>query len=441
MKAKDIFWVIVSPLAPLLVLAGMLLYASSLMFTIPIGIIVFIIKGIIEDDKRKKFFEQLRVDRVKQYPKDEYGKPLWEELDVSKSVESLLVETNNDTKSAIACAKKQIDIAVQRLDQLDEQLILDGIERAKWLSSIDKWNSIIIGIKKVDKDNKKYNIKKAFQIFLASIIAVGLIAFTVLLITSYIPQKNNTTKNSTTKATHTHHSQRTDHTTGNSTYNFTSGGLAERSFKEMLDTMKFFNESITPISSSLRVGNSISTTAATVTQTMTISELYKKAHDRGVLKSGLTEEQFTKQISTDDGLRSFYNYATTKGGMKFHPYDEFKQRIGWEKEFAHSRCESEELKQMLLLSDSIEIYRDIDEEYYNHPIVYTPIKTSVASSVPKHKTTQTSEKMVYICTGPSAYRYHSRSSCRGLNRCSDDIERVTISEARDLGRTPCGYCY
>ena len=66
---------------------------------------------------------------------------------------------------------------------------------------------------------------------------------------------------------------------------------------------------------------------------MTIAELYKKANDRGVLKSGLTEEQFTKQISTDEGLRSFYNYATTKGGMKFHPYDEFKQRIGWNDTF------------------------------------------------------------------------------------------------------------
>lgn len=315
MKAKDIFWVIVSPLAPLLVLAGILLYASSLMFTIPIGIIVFITKGIIKDDKRKKFFEQLRVDRVKQYPKDEYGKPLWEELDVSKSVESLLVETNNDTKSAIACAKKQIDIAVQRLDQLDEQLILYGIERAKWLSSIDKWNSIIIGIKKVDKDNKKYNIKLAFQIFLAAIITVGLIAFIALLITSYIPKKDNHTISS-------HYSN--------------------------IDSYKVVDKVQTNIT----------------------------------------------------------------------PFME-----------------------MLMLSDSIETYRDIDEEYYKHPIVYTPIKTSVASSAQKHKTTQSSEKMVYICTGPSAYRYHSRSSCRGLNRCSDDIERVTISEARDLGRTPCGYCY
>lgn len=66
---------------------------------------------------------------------------------------------------------------------------------------------------------------------------------------------------------------------------------------------------------------------------MTISELYKKSADRGVLKAGMTEQQFRDNISTEEGLRSYYDYATTTGGMKFHDYDVFKERIGWDKEF------------------------------------------------------------------------------------------------------------
>lgn len=50
-------------------------------------------------------------------------------------------------------------------------------------------------------------------------------------------------------------------------------------------------------------------------------------------------------------------------------------------------------------------------------------------------------KRVYICTGPQSERYHKTDHCKGLRRCSGSIERITISEAHDLGRTPCGYCY
>ena len=377
---------------------------------IPIVIIILLVKYVIH--------------LIKEYIQKKHY-PDWDQLDIQQSTKALLKKFNGKTYKAKNYAQNTINTLLSCLSSEEDIGVKSKYfdrTHTKHLANIDKWNSILLTIEEIEKEKeeRKKKVKAQTQLILTIIIViVTMFAIPSLLCTT------STTNN----------------TNGNNPYNFTSSGLSEKAFKEMLDTMKFFNESITPISSSLRVGNSISTTAYTVTQTMTISELYKKAHDRGVLKSGLTEEQFTKQISTDDGLRSFYNYATTKGGMKFHPYDEFKQRIGWEKEFAHSRCESKELKQMLLLSDSIETYRDIDEEYYNHPIVHTPIKTSVASSVPKHKTTQTSEKMVYICTGPSAYRYHSRSSCRGLNRCSDEIERITISEAHDLGRTPCGYCY
>ena len=55
-----------------------------------------------------------------------------------------------------------------------------------------------------------------------------------------------------------------------------------------------------------------------------IAEIYAKARDKGVLTNGLTEQMFREQTATDEGLRSFYDIATANG-MKFHPYDEFKQ--------------------------------------------------------------------------------------------------------------------
>ena len=56
-------------------------------------------------------------------------------------------------------------------------------------------------------------------------------------------------------------------------------------------------------------------------------------------------------------------------------------------------------------------------------------------------TVSTAETYVYICTGPNAKRYHSSSTCRGLDNCSKEIKKVTISIAKDKGRTPCKICY
>ena len=58
-----------------------------------------------------------------------------------------------------------------------------------------------------------------------------------------------------------------------------------------------------------------------------ITALYNKAREKGVLTNGLTEQMFREQTATDEGLRSFYDYATNNG-RKIRPYDEFKQRIG-----------------------------------------------------------------------------------------------------------------
>ena len=47
---------------------------------------------------------------------------------------------------------------------------------------------------------------------------------------------------------------------------------------------------------------------------------------------------------------------------------------------------------------------------------------------------------VLICKSGTAYAYHARE-CRGLNQCTHTIEKVTLAEAKEMRRTPCGYCY
>lgn len=48
---------------------------------------------------------------------------------------------------------------------------------------------------------------------------------------------------------------------------------------------------------------------------------------------------------------------------------------------------------------------------------------------------------VYICTGPQSKRYHRTSTCKGLKSCSKEVVKVTLEKARNMNRTPCGYCY
>jgi len=48
-------------------------------------------------------------------------------------------------------------------------------------------------------------------------------------------------------------------------------------------------------------------------------------------------------------------------------------------------------------------------------------------------------KDYYICKGKSSKRYHLDKNCRGLSNCSTDIYKVTLQEAKELGRTLCGW--
>ncbi len=51
------------------------------------------------------------------------------------------------------------------------------------------------------------------------------------------------------------------------------------------------------------------------------------------------------------------------------------------------------------------------------------------------------DETVYICTGETSTKYHSDPDCRGLGRCSGEIEKVSEDEAEEMGRTPCRICY
>ena len=51
------------------------------------------------------------------------------------------------------------------------------------------------------------------------------------------------------------------------------------------------------------------------------------------------------------------------------------------------------------------------------------------------------EPHVWICNGPQSKRYHNDPECKGLMSCSGEVSYVLKSEAEDMGRTPCGYCY
>jgi hypothetical protein len=58
-----------------------------------------------------------------------------------------------------------------------------------------------------------------------------------------------------------------------------------------------------------------------------------------------------------------------------------------------------------------------------------------------HARTFKKETYVFICNSNGAYAYHSTKSCRGLNRCTHEILKVTLSEAvNTYRRKPCKIC-
>ncbi len=49
------------------------------------------------------------------------------------------------------------------------------------------------------------------------------------------------------------------------------------------------------------------------------------------------------------------------------------------------------------------------------------------------------DRTVYLCKGPESYAYHYTKTCRGLSRCSTDLEKTTESEAIKIKRKLCGW--
>lgn len=53
----------------------------------------------------------------------------------------------------------------------------------------------------------------------------------------------------------------------------------------------------------------------------------------------------------------------------------------------------------------------------------------------------TQSEGVYVCNGPKSTTYHKYSNCRGLNKCSTSIKKVSKKEAEAMKRTACKICY
>jgi hypothetical protein len=47
------------------------------------------------------------------------------------------------------------------------------------------------------------------------------------------------------------------------------------------------------------------------------------------------------------------------------------------------------------------------------------------------------ESVVYICKGPSSTVYHKSNNCKGLSRCSTQISKISIEEAKKMSRRSC----
>lgn len=57
-----------------------------------------------------------------------------------------------------------------------------------------------------------------------------------------------------------------------------------------------------------------------------------------------------------------------------------------------------------------------------------------------NKASNESKATVLICTGKYSKRYHN-SQCRGMKACKGEQKKVSLSDAKKIGLTPCGYCY
>lgn len=74
------------------------------------------------------------------------------------------------------------------------------------------------------------------------------------------------------------------------------------------------------------------------------------------------------------------------------------------------------------------------------PPAEEPIQAKKEKKVRKSKTKAKQMRLVFVCTGGSARRYHYDDYCRGLSRCSGDLLVLSEEEALTKGKTPCRIC-
>lgn len=91
-----------------------------------------------------------------------------------------------------------------------------------------------------------------------------------------------------------------------------------------------------------------------------------------------------------------------------------------------------------LYVNSNDITTQVYVEYH-----YSNINTCFAWLENQGQVCQTTpvDPIVYVCTGGSATKYHSHRNCNGLNNCSNVVNEMPESRARQMGRTRCSICY
>lgn len=47
------------------------------------------------------------------------------------------------------------------------------------------------------------------------------------------------------------------------------------------------------------------------------------------------------------------------------------------------------------------------------------------------------QSIVYVCKGPLSKVYHQRENCNGLSKCSTQIYKISVEEAKKMGRRMC----
>ena len=70
-------------------------------------------------------------------------------------------------------------------------------------------------------------------------------------------------------------------------------------------------------------------------------------------------------------------------------------------------------------------------------IIYGLILISLIGSNSRLLAIIVSDNGVYICNGPNSKVYRRSSTCKGLNRCSTQITKLTLSSATSKGRRAC----